>query len=94
MRDDIRSIKLFSIRYFRRKRLTMTSARDIVTPHVDAMMEETKALQIPGDVLGRILFEQVLRIWRESRSLEDIREELTTAIEHLDPDEDFGFMRP
>ena len=72
----------------------MTSARDIVTPHVDAMAEEAKALQIPGDVLGRILFEQVLRIWRESRSLEDIREELTTAIDHLDPDEDFGFMRP
>tara|TARA_R110000824_G_scaffold366730_2_gene555707 strand:+ start:239433 stop:239651 length:219 start_codon:yes stop_codon:yes gene_type:complete len=72
----------------------MTNARDIVTLHVDAMLKEAGELQIPGDVLGRIMFEQVLRIWRESRTIEDIREELSTAIEHLDPDEDFEFMRP
>jgi hypothetical protein len=72
----------------------MTSARDIVSPHIDALLEEARAHQIPGDALGRVLFEQVLRIWREERSLEDIRAELETAIDHLDPDEDFGFMRP
>ena len=72
----------------------MTSARDIVTKHSDAMMAEATANQVPGDVLGRIMFEQVLRIWRESRTLEDIRAELETSIEHLDPDEDFTFMRP
>lgn len=72
----------------------MTSARDIVTKHVEAMMADANAEQIPGDVLGRIMFEQVLRIWRESRTLEDIRTELETSIEHLDPDEDFAFMRP
>ncbi|MDO8423550.1 MAG: hypothetical protein Q7S99_15465 [Parvibaculum sp.] len=72
----------------------MTSARDIVTKHVDAMKADADAEQIPGDVLGRIMFEQVLRIWRESRTLDDIRSELETAIEHLDPDEDFTFMRP
>lgn len=72
----------------------MTSARDIITPHMDAILEEARTLQIPNDVLGRILLEQVLRIWRETRSLDDIREELGTTIEHLDPDEDFEFMRP
>ncbi|MDO8289749.1 MAG: hypothetical protein Q7T44_11070 [Parvibaculum sp.] len=72
----------------------MTSARDIITPHMDAILEEARALQIPNDVLGRILLEQVLRIWRESRSLDDIREELEATIEHLDPNEDFAFMRP
>tara|TARA_R110000868_G_scaffold142460_2_gene359823 strand:- start:593 stop:811 length:219 start_codon:yes stop_codon:yes gene_type:complete len=72
----------------------MTSARDIVTKHVDAMIAEAKGEQVPTDVLGRIMFEQVLRIWRESRTLEDIRAELETAVEHLDPDEDFTFMRP
>jgi hypothetical protein len=73
---------------------TMTTARDIVTAHVKAMQTEAAALQIPGDVLGRIMLEQVLRIWRESRSIDDIRAELSTAMDHLDPDEDFEFMRP
>lgn len=72
----------------------MTKARDIVTAHVDAVLKEAKELQIPTDVLGRIMFEQVLRIWRETRTEEDIRSELLTAIDHLDPDEDFMFMRP
>ena len=76
------------------KRQKMTSARDIITPHMDVILKEGAENQIPGDVLGRILFEQVLRIWRECRSLEDIRQELLESIDHLDPDEDFMFMRP
>ncbi|MGV8996366.1 MAG: hypothetical protein ACOH12_05420 [Parvibaculaceae bacterium] len=72
----------------------MTTARDIITPHIEAIREEARGFQIPEDLLGRVLLEQVIRIWRESRSLEDIREELESTMEHLDPDEDFAFMRP
>ncbi|HEY4345471.1 MAG TPA: hypothetical protein VGN05_14060 [Parvibaculum sp.] len=72
----------------------MATARDIVTAHIDAALKEAAEFQIPSDVLGRVMFEQVLRIWRETRTEEDIKSELLTAIEHLDPDEDFMFMRP
>lgn len=72
----------------------MTNARDIVTAHVEAALQEAAELQIPSDALGRVMFEQVLRIWRETRTDEDIRSELLNAIDHLDPDEDFMFMRP
>ncbi len=72
----------------------MTTARDIVTAHVEAALKEAAELQIPTDVLGRVMFEQVLRMWRETRSHEDIKSELLAAVEHLDPDEDFMFMRP
>ena len=83
-----------SLFIYMRKIKKMTSARDIITPHMDVILKEGAENQIPGDVLGRILFEQVLRIWRECRSIEDIRQELIESIDHLDPDEDFMFMRP
>jgi hypothetical protein len=72
----------------------MTTARDIVTAHVDAILKEAAGLQIPTDVLGRVMFEHVLRMWRETRTEEDVKSELLAAIDHLDPDEDFMFMRP
>lgn len=72
----------------------MTTARDIVTAHVDATLKEAAEHQIPTDVVGRVMFEQVLRIWRQTRTEEDIGSELLAAIDHLDPDEDFMFMRP
>jgi hypothetical protein len=72
----------------------MATARDIVTAHVTAVLKEGAEFQIPADVLARVMFEQVLRIWREVRSPEDIRDELIGAADQLDPDEDFTFMRP
>jgi hypothetical protein len=72
----------------------MTTARDIVTAHVEAILKEAAGLQIPTDVLGRVMFEHVLRMWRETRTEDDIKSELLAAIDHLDPDEDFMFMRP
>jgi hypothetical protein len=72
----------------------MTSARDIVEPHIEAMLKEAETARLSSDAVARILFEQVLRIWRGIRTPEDIRAELIEAADHLDPDEDFMFMRP
>lgn len=72
----------------------MTTARDILTPHLDAALTEANEKKMSSDAVARILFEQALRIWQESRSPEDIRAELLEAADHLDPDEDFTFMRP
>ncbi|MFA7639079.1 MAG: hypothetical protein WCY02_07190 [Parvibaculum sp.] len=72
----------------------MTTARDILTPHLDAALTEANEKKMSSDAVARILFEQALRIWKESRSPDDIRAELLEAADHLDPDEDFTFMRP
>ncbi len=72
----------------------MTTARDIASPHFEAAIAETREKQLSTDAVARIFFEGVLRVWRETRSPEDIRAELLEAAEHLDPDEDFMFMRP
>lgn len=72
----------------------MTTARDILMPHLDAGLAEANAKKMSSDAVARILFEQALRIWKESRAPEDIRAELIEAADHLDPDEDFMFMRP
>lgn len=72
----------------------MTTARDIAAPHFEAAIDEAREKQLSTDAVARIFFEGVLRIWRQTRSPEDIRAELIEAAEHLDPDEDFMFMRP
>jgi hypothetical protein len=79
---------------FRKRKTVMTTARDILTPHLEAALAEANEKKMSSDAVARILFEQALRIWKESRSPEDIRAELLEAADHLDPDEDFTFMRP
>jgi len=79
---------------FKKRKTAMTTARDILTPHLDAALTEANEKKMSSDAVARILFEQALRIWKESRSPDDIRAELLEAADHLDPDEDFTFMRP
>lgn len=72
----------------------MATAREIITPHIEAALAEASEKKISTDAMARIMFEKVLRIWRESRDPADIQAELREAADHLDPDEDFMFMRP
>ena len=72
----------------------MATAREIITPHIEAALAEAAEKKISTDAMARIMFEKVLRIWRETRDPEDIMAELREAADHLDPDEDFMFMRP
>ena len=72
----------------------MTSARDVVEPHIAAMLKEAETARLSTDAVARIMFEKVIHIWRDIRKPEDIKAELLEAAEHLDPDEDFMFMRP
>lgn len=46
----------------------MTTARDILTPHLEAALAEANEKKMSSDAVARILFEQALRIWKESRS--------------------------
>tara|TARA_Y100000589_G_scaffold296911_1_gene304338 strand:- start:239 stop:457 length:219 start_codon:yes stop_codon:yes gene_type:complete len=72
----------------------MTTARDIIEPHIEAALAEAAEKKISSDAMARIMFEKVLHIWRDVRAPEDIKAELMEVADHLDPDEDFMFMRP
>ena len=50
----------------------MTTARDIIEPHIEAALAEAAEKKISSDA----------------------KAELMEAADHLDPDEDFMFMRP
>lgn len=72
----------------------MTTAREIVERHVKAALAEAEQERIPRDSVARVLFDEVIRLYRLDRSPEDIAGELTAAAENLDADEGIAFMRP
>jgi len=72
----------------------MSAQKDLVATHVAAMLDEARAKNIPSDLVGRELLNQVVEIFRQERSIEDIASELMFTAENLDPDTEFTFMRP
>ena len=72
----------------------MGSDDDLVNRHFGALLEEAEREKIPADVIGRLLLRKVTVLWLESRSCDDVASELRFAIDNLDPDQDFTFMRP
>ena len=69
------------------------SAKDLVTSHITALLAEAEAKQIPTDVIGRTLLDQVIWLWSKTRSPDDIRSELEFIAGNVGED-DFTFMRP
>jgi len=72
----------------------MGADREIVARHLAALRAEAERAGVPGDVIGRLLLEQVVEIWLASRTREDVARQLVFTAENLDPDTDFTFMRP
>jgi len=70
------------------------SDRDVIQRHLQALLAEAASQKIPTDVVGRMLLDEIIALWRAERSLEDIAAELRYTIENLDPDADYAFMRP
>jgi hypothetical protein len=70
------------------------SLSTVVKKHVDAAVAEAAAEGHPADIVARTMLSFVIEIYRENRDLEDIRSELQYAMDNLDPDQDFEFMRP
>jgi hypothetical protein len=67
---------------------------ELVKRHVEALVREASAAKIPTDVLGRLLLQQAVELWKRERGVDDIASELRFAADGLDPDADFEFMRP
>ena len=55
----------------------MANAREIVEKHVKAALEEAAASSYPRDAVARVLFDEVLKLYKMDRSPEDIASELT-----------------
>lgn len=72
----------------------MATLSDIVRKHVDAAVAEAAENKIPSADLARTLLSFTIQLWRESRSPEDIAQELKFVLDNLDPDEEYTFMRP
>lgn len=72
----------------------MSSDREVVGQHVEALLAEAAEQKIPRDVVGRLLVQEAIEIWKLERSISDIESELKFVVESLDPDIDFEFMRP
>ena len=72
----------------------MSAVHEAVNRHVEALLDEAKAQQLPADTVARALLNKVIEIYRRQRSVEDVRSELEFVAETLDDDTDFAFMRP
>lgn len=72
----------------------MSDIWSIVHPHVEAAMAEAAGAGHPADTVGRALLGMSIELFRRTRDASDIRRELEAALDNLDPDEDYNFMRP
>ncbi len=70
------------------------SDRAVIRRHLGALLAEAHDVGIPAEVVGRMLLDEVLELWRQSRPLDDIAAELRYMIDNLDPDEEYPFIRP
>jgi hypothetical protein len=72
----------------------MSGIWSIVHPHVEAAVADAAKTGYPADAVGRALLGMAIDLFRRERPIDDIRRELEAALENLDPDEDYTFMRP
>ena len=70
------------------------SDRSVIRRHLGALLTETHEAGIPPELVGRMLLDEVIELWRQSRSIDDIAAELRFMIDNLDPDTEYPFMRP
>ena len=72
----------------------MVAVSDIVKKHFDAALAEGAEHSFEAETIARTMFSFVMAAYRQSRSIEDIRQELAHEMDNLDPDEEYAFMRP
>jgi hypothetical protein len=62
--------------------------------HLEALFSEAADAGVSKDAIARALLNEILRSWIEDRPWTDVADELRFTADHLDPDQDFMFMRP
>ena len=72
----------------------MNPDRELVRRYFTALCAEASTAGSSLDVVGRLLIDEVITLWRRSRPASDIADELEFLSANLDPDQDYVFMRP
>ncbi len=72
----------------------MATVREIVEKHVQAALAEAEAQKFPRDSVARVMFDEVIKLYKMDRSPDDIASELTAAAENMDAGDGIAFMRP
>ena len=70
------------------------STHQLVAAHIGAAMKEASGRGVSSDVVARCLLSEAIRIFKTSRSNDDIAAELIAAADNLDDDAPLVFMRP
>ena len=70
------------------------STHEMVSRHIERALAEAAAKSISDDVVARCLLSEAIRIFKRSRTNEDIAAELTAAADNLDEDNPLIFIRP
>jgi len=70
------------------------STYQMVSRHVEAALAEAAGKGIADDVVARNLLSEAIRVFRRSRSNDDIAAELAAAADNLDEDAPLAFIRP
>lgn len=70
------------------------SAFQIARKHFAGAIDEAVAAGYDPDVLARYMLGCVVSKYLETRSVKDVRSELSFLADHCDPDTDYVFMRP
>ena len=68
--------------------------REIAEKHFKAALAEGMAGKVDADTIARYMLGLVLDTYLETRTPQDVKAELLAATEHLEPDDEFTFMRP
>jgi hypothetical protein len=71
----------------------MASTYDLIHRHVEAALADAAQSGIPPATVASGLLAEAVRILKEHRRVDDVRSELSFAIDNLD-DRDYEFMRP
>ena len=70
------------------------STHEMVARHVEQALAEAAGRSIADDVVARCLLSEAIRIFKRSRSNDDIAAELAAAADNLDEDNPLIFIRP
>ncbi len=72
----------------------MSDQHELARAQLVAFLAAAREKKIPKDVAGRAMLAQLIEIWKEDRTWQDIASELRFTADSLDPETDFEFMRP
>ena len=70
------------------------TASEIARSHFEAAMQSADSDGQGRQAVARNLMAEALKLYLQSRTLDDVRSELIATADNLDPDTDYVFMRP